>query len=455
MAPGTFAELTPMLGWDDGDIFTPLDIAGCTTGDYITQYAEKAAWDPVNQRVLFVGQAHGQCYGGRFVSYTDATNTWKEEPWVPGICKSGTASNPCFSHAYDHNTADPTTGDFYYRNYGGLDFFKFANGSWSTLPPPPAQSSQCCGALEFFPDMNRLVFIDGDWGVWAFDPGTSTWEQLANTSAADATPGLPNLPMSSINNWAIYNPSRKVLLLGGGTHVHSMDASGNVTTLGAPPVSIGVTQTVISVDPVSGVFILLADSGMFQYEVTTDTWTPLATAIPDTLSALTGIGDGLIQAPITTYGVILYAKYNFSSSKVYLYRHAEPPPCENDDDCASAGACQAATCDTASGACKLNPVADGTACSGGTCMGGVCSSGSDAGTGGAGTGGSPSGGSGPGSGGGAGQSSSASEASDDGGCGCKTGVRASTSFTHALLLLCALAFVRTVRTACTKRAQSS
>src|SRR6185503_1481673 len=110
MAPGTFVELTPMNGWNQGGILTPSDIAGCSDGDYITQYSEKAAWDPVGRRLLFVGQSHGNCYGGRFVSYTDATNTWVEEPWVPGICKSGTSSNPCFNHGYDHSTADPATG---------------------------------------------------------------------------------------------------------------------------------------------------------------------------------------------------------------------------------------------------------------------------------------------------------------------------------------------------------
>ncbi len=106
MAPGTFAELTPMNGWDNGVILTTPDVSSCNPSDYITQYAEKAAWDPIGHRILFVGQSHGSCYGGRFVSYTDATNTWAEEPWLPGLCKSGSASNPCFNHGYDHSTVD-------------------------------------------------------------------------------------------------------------------------------------------------------------------------------------------------------------------------------------------------------------------------------------------------------------------------------------------------------------
>jgi hypothetical protein len=30
----------------------------------------------------------------------------------------------------------------------------------------------------------------------------------------------------------------------------------------------------------------------------------------------------VIQAPISTYGVILYVAYDFGSSKVYLYKHS-------------------------------------------------------------------------------------------------------------------------------------
>ena len=86
MQPGTFAELTNMSGWNSGGILNPLDVSGCQSGDYITQYAEKAGWDPVNGRLLFIGQTHGNCYAGRFVIYTESTNAWTQGSWP--MCRS-------------------------------------------------------------------------------------------------------------------------------------------------------------------------------------------------------------------------------------------------------------------------------------------------------------------------------------------------------------------------------
>jgi hypothetical protein len=321
MPAGSWAELTSMSGWDGGNVLVPLDL-GCNTNDYITQYAEKAAWDPVNDRVLFVGQTHGTCYGGRFVIYSESSNTWTKGPWPSGVCQSGTSSSPCFSHAYDHNTTDPRNGDMYFRQAFTMKFFRFRNGSWSSIPAPATGSSQCCGALEFFPDMDRLIFMDGDWGVWSYNPGTNAWTALANTNTANAVPGLPNLPMISYNNFALYNPVQKALLFGGGSNVYKMASNGTITKMRAPPVSLGVTSAVISVDPVSGKYIVLAGSAAYQYDLAADTWQQISTTIPATLQALGGVGDGLVQAPITEHGVIMYIKYNNSGSKVYLYKHS-------------------------------------------------------------------------------------------------------------------------------------
>jgi hypothetical protein len=452
MAPGTFAELAPMDGWEDGAILSPADL-GCTAGDYITQYADKAAWDPVHLRLNFIGQAHGNCYGGRFVRYEDAANAWSVGPYPPGICQSGTADDPCFSHGYAHSTVDPENGDYYYRQSFGLDFFRYRDGDWSTLPSPPTQSSNCCGALEYFPDTGQLLFLDGDWGLWALDPATSQWTQLANTSVADAAPGLPNLPMTSTGNWALYNPVHAVVLFGGGDVLYKLDASGAITTQNAPPMSLAVTQTVLSVDPVSGAHIVLAESGMYQYDVTADSWLTLPTAVPQVLTALLGVGDGLIQAPISTYGVILYVKYAFDDSSVYLYKHAVAT-CTSDADCVAPGPCFGASCDSGSGTCMVAAKADGEPCPGGTCEGGVCSGEGTATSSGAGGGpavsgagtGSGADGSGVGSGPGAGgalPSGLDDDAGTAGGCACHAGMGETPHHrASALLLAVALAAQR-------------
>jgi len=326
MQPGTFAELTPMNGWNNGGILNPLDVSGCMPSDYITQYSDKAGWDPINQRILYLGQTHGECYAGRFVSYDVGTNSWAELPWPSYICQSGTQSSPCFDHAYDNNAVDPATGDFYYRNYNSLTFLHFHNGSWTKLSQPATQNFQCCSALEFFPEMNRLLFLDGDWGLWAYNPSNGSWAALANTNGANAVAGLPNLPMSSTAVFAHYDPVLKIVLFGGGTHLYKLNSSGVITTLKTPPAALGPTNAVVASDPVGGKFIVLAGSAMYQYDASTDTWTQLAISVPTVLSGLDGVGDGLVSADIPLYGVIMYIKYDNASSKVYLYKHSPSPP---------------------------------------------------------------------------------------------------------------------------------
>jgi len=326
MQPGTFAAVSAMNGWNNGGILTPTDVSGCTTSDYITEYADKAAWDPVGQHVYFVGQVHGNCYAGRFVIYTDSNSTWSQGPWPSGICQSGTASSPCFSHAYGHNTVDPTTGDFYFRQAYTTQFFRYRNGAWSSLPSPATQSSQCCGALEYFKEMNRLLYLDGDWGLWAFNPANNSWTQLANTHVANGTPGLPNLDMPSTIVFAVYDPVQQFVLFGGGSNLYKLSATGTITTMRAPPVLLGVTNAVTSVDPVGGKYIVLSGSSMYQYDPSTDTWTQLAIPLPSVLTAMGGVGDGLVAADVTTYGVIMYMKYDGTSSQVYLYKHSPSAP---------------------------------------------------------------------------------------------------------------------------------
>src|ERR1044071_109405 len=161
--------------------------------------------------------------------------------------------------------------------------------------------------------MGKLLYLDGDWGLWAYNPSNNSWVALANAAVANAVPGLPNLTMASTTVFAIYNPVQKVVLFGGGNRLYKVNAAGQFTTLNSPPVPVGVTNAVVSVDPVGGKNIVLAGSSMYQYDSSTDAWSQLAIQLPSALTALGGIGDGLVETPVTTYGVIMYTKYNYTS----------------------------------------------------------------------------------------------------------------------------------------------
>jgi hypothetical protein len=170
-----------------------------------------------------------------------------------------------------------------------------------------------------------MIFVDGDWGVWSYNPAANSWALVANTNRPGPS-GLPNLPMIDYKNFAVYDRVDKVLFFGGGANMYKMTASGSITSVRSAPVTLGVSSSVVAADPVSGDLVVLAGSNMYQYDVSGDAWSVLPLAVPAPLRALNGVGDGLVHVPISEHGVIMYIKYNFGNSKVFLYKHAPYNP---------------------------------------------------------------------------------------------------------------------------------
>src|SRR5215471_8699413 len=148
LQPGQFAELTGMNGFNNGDIMNTPEVPGCTSADTITEYGNRAVWSTQEHAFYFLGGSHGNCYGMRFVKYTDSTNTWSNTGQVPLSCAPN-FSQSCGGHAYDHN-AISATGDVYYRGYNSKQVYKYSGGAWTSIASVPMGSTQCCGALEWF-----------------------------------------------------------------------------------------------------------------------------------------------------------------------------------------------------------------------------------------------------------------------------------------------------------------
>jgi hypothetical protein len=150
-----------------------------------------------------------------------------------------------------------------------------------------------------------------------------TWTRLADTSVNET--GLINLPnVSALGVTGGYSPAKRVFVIGSGSRVYKLDQNGQWTTMVAAPVSLGVNETSFGVDPVSGNFLVMANgqSTMRQFNPDgTGTWSTVSTTVPANIRALSGPGDGLVTAAITTYGVVMYVKYTGSNTVTYLYRH--------------------------------------------------------------------------------------------------------------------------------------
>lgn len=308
MSPGTWAQLQTD-GFNNGKILEP-----CLDGSNIVEYADNATWDPNSRRFIFYGATHGSCMGQRMVIYSDTTNSWTIGPIYPNSCSG---QSGCFEHAYHHNALNTSNGDFYYRVYNSPNIWRYTtNGTqqWSLLTNQTPESLVCCNALNYFPEMNSLIWVSGrSHGVYRYNLSIGQWSTLAT-----------GLAMGDYDNVIHYNPVHRVMLLGGGRNggqfFYKLDTQGRLTRMRDAPLAdafVGTVYSLVSVDPVSGKYLVFRPGGQYyEYDITTDTWQLMPGQHP--LTDTYGYFE-LVEAPITTYGVIMFVMH--SPARVYVYKH--------------------------------------------------------------------------------------------------------------------------------------
>jgi hypothetical protein len=302
MKPGTWAELKT-------NGFTANLLEMGMDGSHIFQYCDGMTWDPVSEQLLFVGNPHNPYDApGKFICYAAATNAWRVEPKNFSV----------FWHAYDHNAINPTRREFYHRHNDNVFRYKIDSKSWGQLPNLP-NGSTCCGALEWFPEIDRLVFVGGretSGSIALFNFSTNQWTIHSYRPA-----------LGTYHFYAEYNPVHKVLIFGGGNgsaSVYKMDRNGAVTRLKDSPLgNLGPSHSTLTVDPASGKYIALGNNGTYyEFDVVNDTWKSLGNWKTHLNGSYVGAGH-LPATPVSSHGVVLFAYYSWDNSKVVLYKHSE------------------------------------------------------------------------------------------------------------------------------------
>ncbi len=342
MQPGTWTTLN-----------TDNDGSGCcrsllevSPSGEILQWMNKGTWDPITRQVLFIGQAHYALQ--KFVGYTESSNAWVVKPQPYWDCSASAPSGSCIGHGNDHNAIDVAHRHFYYRMYGSDKIFRYNidTGVWEQIPSPASvfgvspSALNVTAGIDYFPEMDGLIYADADWGIAIYRRASNTWQRIANTNTAALNdPSLPTVNMGSgYLAFAVYNPVRRVVWIGGSgqTRSYTLDGSGAFTQEATAPAPFGIAQSLNTVDPVSGDFLVLFDGGTFyKYNSATKVWSQL----PSPTVPIFGGGDsadstdvfGKIVIPISSYGVVMVVRYDFSNSAVYLYKHttgtgSTPPP---------------------------------------------------------------------------------------------------------------------------------
>jgi hypothetical protein len=280
-------------------------------------YNEGAAWEPKTQQWLFLGGDHND--QPRFVTYSADTNAWKIVP-QPDWLGNGAL------HGYDHNTIDPDRGIFYHRPYNSpvVRRYDIAAGKWTALPELATdQYLSCCVGIAWFPELDGLVWANGGGGkghVFLFREKDQKWIMPAK-----------DLPMGPYHNFAEYSPVHKVVIFGGGngsSDLYKLDANGKVTTQKKAPIGLGTMQSIVTVDPVSGDFLVFGKNGSFYvYDVVKDEWKLQEGKVP--IFEPARVADNKVwhvtATPVSNYGVTMFVKYHFADPPlgwVYLYKHS-------------------------------------------------------------------------------------------------------------------------------------
>jgi hypothetical protein len=95
-------------------------------------------------------------------------------------------------------------------------------------------------------------------------------------------------------------------------------------------IGLGTMQSIVTLDPVSGDFLVFGKRGEFYaYDVVGDTWKLQPGEAP--IFAPTRVADNKIwhvtAVPVSTCGVTLFVKYYQADAPrawVYLYKHSQP-----------------------------------------------------------------------------------------------------------------------------------
>jgi hypothetical protein len=277
----------------------------------VLEYQNSGVWDPTSRQVLFMAGPHEN--QGRFITYDEASNTWRQEP-------DPSPSYLLYNHTYDHNTINEAAGELYFRPFNRREIwvYKIASKSWRKLTDIPQHDFNCCGSIQYFPDRDGILFV-GTSELKFYQVGRKRW----TTPSAVIKTG----PYHAI---AEYSPTHKVLIFGGGSGVRTvyrMDAGGDVRRLRDSPYPLdGGGHAIFTADPVSGQFLLFGEDGTFYvYDPGTDQWSLQGQRPPFFDAGQYGPVSCSIAIPISTHGVVMIVTYAPYGPRVFLYKHAARP----------------------------------------------------------------------------------------------------------------------------------
>ena len=277
----------------------------------ILGWGDNATWDPNTRQLLFMGFRLSL----KFIAYSEEENKWRELPTFKWPLKKS------FGHPYGNNAINRKKGVFYHHASASPFVYAFdiREEKWSRLPTCPFKAKGCGWAIEYFPEMDAILFPYASGQVYKLDMKKEKWSVLQK--------GLSY----SLHPFIRHNAKHGVVLLGGGNdrerNLFCINADGKIKKMAKTPVDIHVRSTKIVEDPVTGDFLVLQRKKFYAYCINRDKWAPL-----DDPSMKPPSYDGsLICAPVPEHGVSMWmAAPRYQTGRVWLFKYKRPEALKTD-----------------------------------------------------------------------------------------------------------------------------
>ncbi len=292
MEPGTWAELKT----DMPDRLWRAPAPG--RGLHIGTWSDDAHWCSRTGQFLFFGVRQTR----KFVAYSEEENAWREIEFVGKDNAPGLEQR--FGHQYSRNAFDPERSHFY--AYGRR--YDVVANTWGEHPPWRKAGRERSMTISWAPMDGLFVLIHQPRGLLRFLP-----------HGADAWRDIGTIDCHGYHSVARYNPFREETLFTGGNNSRAVvvvDQDGNARTMKPfPGPTITIRQSAVTVDPVSGRYLMLGhnrefyefDSAANQYRLLDD---------PENSRLPLGRRFHSMTAFIPEYGVTMWV-----DGTVYLYKH--------------------------------------------------------------------------------------------------------------------------------------
>ena len=333
MQPGTWA---PLVVADQDAVLGVGNVSGT-----MIHYSNSMPWNPWSRAIEILAEDHN--WGAvRYAQYDERGNRF-----VLVTADAGFGTNT--QHGYDHNSVNPSTGDYYYRPAWIGDphivvkkKLLSSATTFTDLPLLPTNYEQIAIASTWWSGAflgagNQgclMIFNSGDaFGnamdgqIAAYDPLSDSWFYNQHGMAP-----LFGTNGSTYHSVMEYSAPHNVAVYGGGnaqpTRLWRLSSDASFTEMPEVPPgkAVGVQRGNLVADPVSGNFLLLSAGELWELDPSgSGTWTAQTGGrVPPSGVGVPGPNnpEGVISSAIADYGVVVYVTQSSrNGGTFYVYKH--------------------------------------------------------------------------------------------------------------------------------------